>query len=251
MLFTSLVDDFRILFCDNHLFRVHLVFGQVFNVNLAEVAQTSVEGDVGKVDIVNFQTLHQLAAEVHAGGRRNDSAFVLSENTLVVFFIFRTDVACEDFLWKWSLSQSVQGFLEFVIWTIKQEAEGTSARGGVVYNLGNQRVVIAKVELVTNSYLAGWVYQHVPELHFAVQFAEKEYFNFSVGLFLVTVKACRENLRVVENEHVAIAKVFNYIFEYLVFNLTCLAVNHHQAAGVAVFIRVLCNKFLWKFEIEF
>ena len=60
----------------NHLLGVCLVLGEVFHINVAEVTQAGMQGDVGKVNTLDFHTLHQLAAEVQAGGRRRNSSFV-------------------------------------------------------------------------------------------------------------------------------------------------------------------------------
>ena len=43
--------------------------------------------DVGKVNTLDFHTLHQLAAEVQAGGRRRKSSFVACKNRLETFGI--------------------------------------------------------------------------------------------------------------------------------------------------------------------
>ena len=62
------VDPLHGVRLDEHLLGVHLVLGEVLDVDVAEVAQSGVEGDEGEVDALDFHALHQLPAEVQSGG---------------------------------------------------------------------------------------------------------------------------------------------------------------------------------------
>ena len=57
----GLVNQIACLLADHHLLRIHLVLGKVLHLNIVEVAQTAMQGDISLVDTVDFHTLHQLA----------------------------------------------------------------------------------------------------------------------------------------------------------------------------------------------
>ena len=73
------IDDGTGFFWDDHLLALHLVLGEVLDVDLAVVPQPIVYGDEGLPDILDLHTQEELAAEVEAGSRPYDSAFVLCE----------------------------------------------------------------------------------------------------------------------------------------------------------------------------
>ena len=51
---------------DNHLLRTHLVLGEILDLDGVETAQAAMYGEIGEVDAVDFQALHQLTAEMQA-----------------------------------------------------------------------------------------------------------------------------------------------------------------------------------------
>ena len=57
----GLVYQVSSLLSNDHLLRIHLIFGQILYLYFVEVAQTAVQGDVSLVDTVDFHALHQLA----------------------------------------------------------------------------------------------------------------------------------------------------------------------------------------------
>ena len=58
---------------------LHLVLGEVLDVDLAVVPLPVVHGDESLTDILDLHTQEELTAEVEAGSRPYDSAFVLRE----------------------------------------------------------------------------------------------------------------------------------------------------------------------------
>ena len=80
----GVVDRLACFSTDKHLLRVHLVLRKVLYFNFVKVAEGAVKGDERELDALYFHALHQLAAEVKAGSRGGDGAFVLGENALEV-----------------------------------------------------------------------------------------------------------------------------------------------------------------------
>ena len=73
---------------DKHLFAVHLVLGEVFDVRLAEVAQTAVEGDIGTFDTFDLHALHHRFAEMQSGRGCRHRTFILGKDALEALQIF-------------------------------------------------------------------------------------------------------------------------------------------------------------------
>ena len=69
---------------------------QVFYVDITEVAQTGMQGDISEINTFDFQTLHQLTAKVQAGCRSSYRTFVLGEDGLETFRIFRLYRTVDD-----------------------------------------------------------------------------------------------------------------------------------------------------------
>ena len=212
----------------NHLLGVCLVLGEVFHINVAEVTQAGMQGDVGKVNTLDFHTLHQLAAEVQAGGRRRNSSFVACKNRLETFGIVRLYGTVDDAVGQRRFAQRIERLLELIVRTVVKETKRTPARSGVVDNLSHHGVVVTEVELIADTYFTGRVHQYIPQPELFVQLTQQEHFNTRTGLFLVAVQAGRENLGVVEDKHIFVIKIVQNILEHLVLNLTRLTVQHQQ-----------------------
>ena len=78
------VDDLAGFRRDEHLLRVHLVLRQVLHLNLVEIAQTAMKGDIGRIDASYLHHLEHLAREVDARAGCRDSALVFGERSLEV-----------------------------------------------------------------------------------------------------------------------------------------------------------------------
>ncbi len=127
---------------------------------------------------------------------------------------------------------------------VVEKAQSAAARCGVVDYLGHERAVFAEVELVADTYLAGRLDEHVPELVVGVELAQEEYLDAGAGLLLVAVEQGRKYLSVIEYHHVALVVISQDILEGLVLDFAGTAVYHHQAALVALGSRVLRNQFV-------
>ena len=145
---------------------------------------------------------------------------------------------------------STEVALELVVRTVVEEAQSASARCGVVDYFGYHRFVFAKVEFVADANFAGGFYQYVPEFVVGVEFAQQEYFDARAGFFLVAVEQGGEHLSVVQHHYISVAKVVEHVLENLVLNFTGFAVYNHEFTFVAVFNRILGDKFFGKIEFK-
>ena len=102
-------------------------------------------------------------------------------------------------------------------------------------------------ELVTNAYLACRLHQHVPQAQLLVQLTQQKHLYLCVGFLLCTEETCREDLRVIEDEGVALVEIVHDVTENNGFigfltieillpqvNGAALAVHYHQTAAVAL-----------------
>ena len=234
---------------DDHLLGVHLVLGEVLDLHRAEGAQAHVQRHFREVDALELGALHQLAAEVQAGGGGGHGTLVLGVDGLVALRVGGLGVAL-DVLRQRGLAHLGDGLLELLVGAIEQEAQRAAAAGGVVDHLGHQLVVLPEVQLVADPDLAGGVHQHVPEQAVAVQFAQHEDLDLGAGLLLVAPHARGEHAGVVQHEHVALVEIVEDVAELLVLDLAGLAVQHHQAAAIAVLGGVEGYELLGEVELE-
>ena len=126
------IHGFHRHFVYKHLFRIHLMLRQVLYVDVAEVTQTSVQSDICKVHTFNFQTFHQLTAEVQTSSRSSHRTLVLCKNRLEAFSIFRFYGTVDNRMGEWSFTQRIQCLFELVMRSVIKKTERTSARSGVI-----------------------------------------------------------------------------------------------------------------------
>ena len=134
--------------------------------------------------------------------------------------------------------------------TVVEKTQGTSAARGIVYDFRHDASVLAKEELVADTYLSCRVNKHVPQAEFGIKFTEKEHFDFCTCFLFQSVKSGRKYFSVVEHENVVLVKIVYYLLEHLVFYFTGLAVKHNHTRLVAVVSGVECNLVIRQFELE-
>ena len=121
------VHNFYSFLRNNHLFRVGFMFCKILHINIAEVAQTGMQSDVGKVNSFNLHALHQLAAEMQARRRSSYSTLITGKNRLETFRILRFYRTVDDAVRQRSFAQRIQSFLELVMRPVVKKTESTSA----------------------------------------------------------------------------------------------------------------------------
>ena len=213
------------------------MLGQVLDVDGPEITQSHVQRQKGHVAALDLEPFHQVLAEMQSGRRRGDGSLVLRVNRLIALLVDRFDFRAYP-LGQRRLAEFVQRRLELVVVAVEQETKRPPARGRVVDHLGHHQVVVAEIELVADTYLARRIDQHVPQAQVAVQLAQQENFDLGSRLLLVAVQTGRKHFRIVEYQHVALPEIIDHFLEYLMLDLACAAVQHHQPRLVAAFGRV-------------
>ena len=218
-----------------HLFGVHTVFRQVFDLDVFEVADTAVQGQLLPDDVVYLETFHHLTADVEPCDGGSDGALDFGVYGLIALGIPVLDVAhALQLVGQWGVTQAADVLVELLVGAVEEETHGAAARGGVVNHLCHQRLVGTEVELVADAYLAGRVDNDVPQAHVLVQFTLQEHGDFGTGLLLLAIQQGREHLGVVGHHHIALVQVVKQVFEQTVLDGLGVAVQHHEACLVAL-----------------
>ena len=245
----SLVDDIHQILAHIHLLRIHAMLRKILHINLAVISAARMESKKPAFYTFDLQTLHQFAAEMHTGCRSHNGPLVLGEDALVAFLVPVFHRAGDIFR-KRSLAQGIEGLLEFIVVAVVKEAERTSAVGRIVDHLGHHRIVVAEIELVADTDLAGRLHEHVPETVFLIKLPKEKHFDAGARLLLVAIETGRKNLGVVENHHVAFIEEIDDLLEDMMGDLACAGVDHHQATFVTILRRTLGHQLLGKLELE-
>ena len=66
----------------------------------------------------------------------------------------------------------------------------------------------------------------------------------------VPIHACGNDLGIVDNQHISLAKIIKDVIEMAVRDALLLSIEHHQARGISLFHRVLRNELLRKVIIK-
>ena len=137
--------------------------------------------------------------------------------------------------------------------TVVEESQRAAATGGIVDHLGHHRSVVLEEQLVADTDLTGGLYEDIPQAQVGIELAQQEHLDLGVSLLLRAIEARGEHLGIVEDKGVMLVEVVEDVAEveihgvalgilqlvaFIVFlrhlNLATLAVNHHQAALVAM-----------------
>ena len=83
------VDNLTGLGGDLHFLAVGLMFGKIFDIDVAEAAETAVECDESLFDTAYLHHLHQLRRKMQPCRGNGDSTFSFGKNSLEVVKVFR------------------------------------------------------------------------------------------------------------------------------------------------------------------
>ena len=241
------------------------MLGQILHLNIVEVAQCTVKGDIRKLNAFNLHAFQHLTREVQTAGRSRYSTFVLGVDTLEIiqiFFCCLTTV--HNIVWQRSLTESIELTFELIVRTVVEESQGATATGSVVYYLGHHGTTIVKEKLITNANLTCRLHKHIPKAHLFVEFSQQEHLYLGIGLLLGSIQSSWEHLGVVEHKDISFAKILQYMTEiqkdritFLVFqrltvlvlfvhvNGLRLTMEYHQSALVPMIRWVEGNQLLW------
>ena len=109
------IDHLTALLAHEHLLAVHLVFGEIFDVSLGEVAQTTVEGDESRFDALDLHALHHVLAEVQTCSGSGDRTFVFGEDALETFQVFGFRRTLDDFMRNGSFAKCIKLLAELIV----------------------------------------------------------------------------------------------------------------------------------------
>jgi hypothetical protein len=188
---------------------------------------------------------------VEPGYRGRDSALVFCEYALEVLNILWFCGSGNHVTWQWCFAKGVKSFLEFLVWSVVEEAECSSSAGGVVDDFCHHGLVFSEVEFVSDSDFACGFDEYVPESELGVEFSQEEYFDFGSCLLLVAFEACGEDLGVVEDEDILVVEVIEDVVEVVaVLDDSAGGVEYHEATFIAEGCGVLCDAVVWELEFE-
>ena len=220
VLIFCLIDNITSFSINKHLFRIHLMLGKIFHINFAEVTQSGMHCHISEIYSLDFHTFHQLTAKMKSCRRSCYRTFIFSKNgleTFCIFFFYRTT----DETGQRSLTQSIKSFLELIVRTVIKESQSTSARSGIINNFGHHRVVITKIQLITNTDLTCRIYQYIPQAKLLIQFTQQKNLDTCTGFLFISIQTRREDFRIIKDKHIFIIKILQDILEYLVLDLAC------------------------------
>ena len=94
------------------------MLGEVFHINVAEVAQSDMQCDFSKSDTLKLEAFHDLAAEMQAGSGSGNCPFIFGKNGLVALIVFMGDRPVMDFR-KRGFAKLLYGLFKLVIRSIE------------------------------------------------------------------------------------------------------------------------------------
>ena len=244
-----LIDHVAALLRDGDLLGSHLVLRQVVHIDLVVHHSAGTQLELRKVDILQVETLHQLAAKVKPCRRSHDSPLRLSVYGLVPLSIIRRRLAL-DIVGQRRHAEVLQILDEVVMIPVVEEAKGTTTGGGVVDHLSNQPLIVTKEELIPDPDLTSRVHEDIPEIVLRLQLTHQEYLDAGIRLLLMSHEVGREDLRIIEDNHVILSEVLDQILKLSMLDLPTLAVEHHHPRLITKVCRMLSNQFLGQLEAK-
>ena len=121
-----------------------------------------------------------------SGCRGSNSSFIAGKDRLITFFVFRLHFTCNRTRQR-SLAQAIQQLLKLIVFSVEQETQRPSTRGGIVDDFGNQTIVFPEIQFITDSDLSCRIHQNVPNPQIPIQFPQQKDFDFSTGFFLIPI----------------------------------------------------------------
>ncbi len=138
------VDALGTLLRHEELLRIHLMLRQILHVDGAEIAQTRVQGDEGRVDALDLHAFEQVLREVHTRRGGGHRALARGEYGLVTLGVLGLHLFAHPAR-QGRFAEFVKRLLELLVRAVEEEPQRAAARGGVVDHLGSHHVVVAEV----------------------------------------------------------------------------------------------------------
>ena len=109
----------------DHLLRIHLMLGQVFHIDFAEITQPGMQCQISKLAILNLQTFHQFTTEMKTGGGSHNRSFFRRKNILITIFVIRFYRTVDIFRQR-GFTQCIQCLFKFIMVPVIKETQGTA-----------------------------------------------------------------------------------------------------------------------------
>ena len=209
---------------DAIIFAIHLVLGQIFNLNLPKRTQTQMQSDLGKLNSLDIHSHLQLTCDVQLSRWRRNSSNMLSEQTLIpslILFLYTAG----DILWNGSFTQFLNHFSKFIVRTVKQKANGPSATCCII-NYFRHQIIVPEIQFITDTNLTRWIYQNIPQTQLMIQFTKQKHLNLCASLFFLTVHARCKHLCIVHHKHIVLVEYFKNILKTAVLDATFFAMDY-------------------------
>ena len=191
--------------------------------------------DVGDLHALLLHGLQQLLGPVETGGRGRRRAVVLCIDGIVACFFLQLMM---DVWWDRHLAEAVEHLLPD---TLELEADDTVSVIDGVDDLALQQA-LAELDARTVPKLLARLDETLPVGR--AEATQKQYLDMCAGTGLLAMETCRNNLRVIDHEAVALMKIIDDIIKMTVVDLAGEAVHHQKPAVRALLERILRDQLL-------
>ena len=182
------------------------------------------QSNLGKLNSLDVHSHLQLTCDMQLSRWRRNSSNMLGEQTLIpslILFLYTTG----DILWNGCFTQFLNHISKLLVGAIKQKANGPSTTRSIVYYLSHQ-IIIPEIQFITDTNLARWIYQNIPQTQLMIQFTKQKHFNLGASLFFLTVHARCKYLCIVHHKHIVLVEYLKNILETAVLDTTFLAMDY-------------------------
>ena len=207
------------------------------------------QGKEGLLYPLNLHSLKELPAEMQTCSRCCNRTVVLCKDCMEPLQIYRLR-SLSNPLWHRNATYTKECLPKLIVRAVIEKTQCSAAGCGIVNNLCHKRIILSKIEFVSNSNLSCRVHKNIPKALLAVELPKKEYLYIRTCLLLIAVQACRKDFGIVKHKEVALICVINNILKNLVLYLATLLMQNHKTALIPIFGRVFCNTLHTEGKIE-
>ena len=215
------IDLIRFRLLDDVVLAVHVVFLDLVRLDRTEGAEADMQGDVGDLHALLLHGLEQLLGPVETGGRGRRRAVVLCIDGIVACLFLQLMM---DVRWDRHLAEAVEHLLPD---TLELETDDAVAIIDRVDDLALQQA-LAELDARTVPELLSRLDEALPVGR--AQAAKKQYLDMCASTRLLAMQACRDDLRIVDDEAVTLMKIVDDVIKMTVIDLACEAVHHQKPA---------------------
>ena len=235
------VDDVGRFLFDPVILRMHMVFGDFFDLDRPKCAESHMQRHMGDFHPHVLHLIEHLRRKMQSGRRRRGGSLMLRVNCLVPVFILKL---MPDVRRQRHLAEPVEDFLENSL--IRKLNQAVS----VIHDLEHFSLQDAVAE---NKFIAGAAFLSRTDERFPdiVRIAlQKQHFDGRPRIRPRPEQPRRYDLRVIDNQAVPIREVIGQMAEAGVRHFPRVPVDDHHAGGAPVRKRILRDQFFRKIIIK-